>query len=96
VPEHGKEKFLSRLQAEFNMAKAKHPNAAMQGLADGGSSNWNWLSERTDYQTLDFYYLSEYAGRAAAVPFKAREEEGRRGKKREEEGRRGLAERLAE
>jgi hypothetical protein len=75
VPEYGKEKFLDHLEFELDKAAAKRPNAAIQGLADGAGSNWNWLNARTDYQVLDFYHLSEYVGKAASALFKPSQEE---------------------
>ncbi|MDR1872399.1 MAG: ISKra4 family transposase, partial [Deltaproteobacteria bacterium] len=58
APEYGKEKFLERLDRELNRAKARYPNAKIQGIADGAASNWAFLDSRTDTQLLDFYHLS--------------------------------------
>jgi hypothetical protein len=46
-----------------------------QGLADGATWIWNWLEERTDYQVLDFFHLSEYIGKAANAIYKTAQQQ---------------------
>lgn len=69
TPEYGKQKFLTRLDAELNRVKNRYPKAKYIGIADGASENWNFLNSRTDSQTLDFYHASGYLGKAANVIF---------------------------
>jgi hypothetical protein len=73
APQYGKEDFYARVDAEWQKAKARYPNAQTQGLADGAACNWIWLNERTDIQVLDFYHLSEYVKKASAAIFKPSE-----------------------
>jgi hypothetical protein len=69
APEYGKEKFLNRLDLELTRAKARYPNAFVQGIADGAASNWAFLESRTQTQALDFYHLSTYVNKAADTLF---------------------------
>ncbi|MDR2406856.1 MAG: ISKra4 family transposase [Bacteroidales bacterium] len=74
-PEHGKERFLALVDKEWNRIREKYPNAVTQGLADGATWIWNWLTERTDYQLLDFFHMYEYVAKAAVAIFKTEEEQ---------------------
>ena len=69
TPQYGKERFLSRFDQELSRVKTRYPEAIYVGIADGASSNWNFLKSRTHRQTLDFYHASSYLGKAASVMF---------------------------
>jgi hypothetical protein len=69
APEYGKEQFLEKLELELNRAKARYPNATVQGIADGAAVNWSFLEPRTDTQILDFYHLSTYVNKAGEALF---------------------------
>ena len=42
-----------------------YPQAAYVGVADGAKTNWEFLSQHTDTQVLDFYHACAYLGDAA-------------------------------
>jgi hypothetical protein len=60
APEYGKEKFKARLTREIERATALYPSAIKIGIADGAHDNWDFLTQYTDKQTLDFYHATEY------------------------------------
>jgi hypothetical protein len=64
-PEYGKEEFLKKMTLDVDYLHRLFPNTVFQGLADGAAFNWKWLDLVTDYQTLDFYHLSEYITKAS-------------------------------
>src|SRR5512135_1313035 len=70
TPEYGKAKFLGRLEAEINRAKAKCPDAHYVGIADGAEGNWEFLGRHTDVQVTDFWHAAEYLGKAAVVLYR--------------------------
>jgi hypothetical protein len=70
TPEYGKAKFLGRLEAEIDRAKAKCPEAHYVGIADGAKGNWEFLGRHTDVQVTDFWHAAEYLGKAAAVLYR--------------------------
>jgi hypothetical protein len=70
TPEYGKAKFLGRLEAEIDRAKAKCPDAHYVGIADGAKGNWDFLGRHTDVQVTDFWHAAEYLGKAAAVLYR--------------------------
>jgi hypothetical protein len=76
-PEYGKETFLTRLASEVVNIKADFPKANYVGVADGAKSNWSFLEQHTDTQTIDFWHATEYLATASGVMF--------RGKKRLQE-----------
>ncbi len=59
-PEHGKAKFLDRLEREIYHIKLQYPQATYVGIADGARINWDFLERHTTYQILDFYHATEY------------------------------------
>ena len=67
TPESGKAKFLGRLEAEIDRAKAKCPDARYLGIADGAEGNWEFLGRHTDVPVTDFWHAAEYLGKAAVV-----------------------------
>lgn len=68
-PEYGKATFLASLAREVARVRGLFPGAAVVGVADGAASNWTFLEEHTDRQTVDFYHVSEYLAAAAAGVF---------------------------
>jgi len=60
APEHGKKKFLDKLQRELNRISKKYPKANYVGIADGAACNWKFLEPNTNHHVLDFYHASEY------------------------------------
>jgi hypothetical protein len=70
TPEYGKAKFLGRLEAEIDRAKAKCPEARYVGIADGAKGNWEFLGRHTDVQVTDYWHAAEYLGKAAAVLYR--------------------------
>jgi len=67
APEYGKETFFARMQREIAHVKALYPKARFVGIADGATSNWDFLAPHIDEQVLDFYHASQYLARAASV-----------------------------
>jgi len=67
TPEYGKQRFLDRLDRELSQIKLRYPKAKYVGIADGASTNWSFLKDRTDTQTLDFYHATSYLGKAANI-----------------------------
>ncbi len=72
TPEHGKERFLARLEAEIAHIKVDFPDAYYVGLADGAKCNWTFLEQHTDTQTIDFWHATEYLAKAADVMFRGK------------------------
>lgn len=69
-PEYGKGTFLSRFEREIKNVQKVYPNATDVGLADGAKDNWAFLQAHTSIQTIDFYHVTGYIGKAASVMFK--------------------------
>lgn len=77
-PEYGKETFKTQLEQEIARTKDLYPKAHYLGIADGAKENWEFLSQHTDEQILDFWHASEYLGAVAEAIFprdKAKREE---------------------
>ena len=72
TPEHGKERFLARLQGEIAHIKADFPDAYYVGLADVAKCNWRFLEQHTDTQVIDFWHATEYLAKAASVMFRVK------------------------
>lgn len=70
TPEYGKAKFLGRMEAEIDRAKAKCPDAHYVGIADGAKGNWEFLGRHTDVRVTDFWHAAEYLGKAAVVLYR--------------------------
>lgn len=68
-PEYGKETFLKKFDRAVNDATMRFPKIPIIGLADGAASNWDFLSERADILTVDFWHFSEYLSKAANAMF---------------------------
>jgi hypothetical protein len=65
-PERGKGEFFKKMDREFSEIKGRFPQARMAAVADGAHDHWAWLEERSTWQTVDFWHVSEYL--AAAAP----------------------------
>ncbi len=75
TPEYGKERFLARFEQEIEKVKARYPNVDYVGLADGAKCNWPFLQKHTDIQTIDFWHVTEYLGKAANVMYRGKRKE---------------------
>ena len=60
------------------MIKNKFPKAVCVGIADGAKSNWEYLKNKTDEQTIDFWHASGCLGRAAEAMFSKNNEKCKR------------------
>ena len=65
VPEEGKGTFLARMERELDRLRKRYGKVLRMGLCDGAPDLQAWLEAQCDYCTLDFYHVSEYAGRSA-------------------------------
>ena len=69
TPEYGKATFYERLEREIAHVKTLYPQAEYVGVADGASTNWEFLKSHTKVQILDFYHATGYLGHAAMAAF---------------------------
>ena len=69
TPQYGKNKFYSRFERELELIKKKFPKATYIGIADGAKENWEYLKGKTCEQTIDFWHVTGYLGKAAAAMF---------------------------
>ncbi len=69
TPEYGKETFLGRFEQAIIKVKKYYSDAHYVGIADGAKCNWPFLKRHTHTQTIDFWHVSEYLGKAAHVMF---------------------------
>lgn len=68
APEYGKATFFERMTREINHVKKLYPKARYAGIADGASTNWDFLKPFIDEEILDFYHATQYlAGAAPAM-----------------------------
>jgi hypothetical protein len=65
APEYGKETFFAKMDREVDIMKGRYPEARWVGIADGAHSHWPWLEEKTTWQAVDFWHVSEYLSDAA-------------------------------
>ncbi len=75
TPEYGKETFLGRFEREIEKVKAFYREAHYVGVADGAKCNWPFLQRHTQTQTVDFWHVTEYLGKAANVMFRGKRKE---------------------
>ena len=75
TPEYGKESFLGRFEREIEKVKALYRKAHYVGVADGAKCNWPFLQRHTQTQTVDFWHVTEYLGKAANVIFRGKRKE---------------------
>jgi hypothetical protein len=64
-PEYGKESFEEKLRNSVDEIKQLYPDCKYIGIADGAKSNWDFLRNHTETQTIDFYHVSEYLSSAS-------------------------------
>ena len=69
TPQYGKEKFYSKFERELESIKKQFPNTTYIGIADGAKGNWEYLKDKTDEQTIDFWHATEYLGKASGAMF---------------------------
>lgn len=67
TPEYGKTIFKQKFDAELTKLREIFPDVPYVAVADGATSNWTYLTSRTDEQVLDFYHATEYVGNAANI-----------------------------
>ncbi len=77
APEYGKETFFAKMDREIVIMKGRFPESRWVGVADGAHSHWPWLEEKTTWQAVDFWHVSEYLSDAAKAMA--------RGKKKQEQ-----------
>jgi len=65
APEYGKKAFYERMTREIDRVKTLYPKARTVGIADGASSNWEFLAPFVEKQILDFYHATEYLTKAS-------------------------------
>ena len=78
TPEYGKVTFMNRLTKEVEHVKSLYPNALYIGIADGATSNWNFLEKHTTKHLIDFYHVTEYLSKTAEAAFPKKEEKQNR------------------
>jgi hypothetical protein len=66
APERGKAAFYQKMDREISEITARFPQARVAAVADGAHDHWAWLEERSMWQILDFWHVSEYL--AAVAP----------------------------
>ena len=66
APERGKGTFFEKMDREILEMTNRFPNARRAAVADGAHDHWAWLEERSTWQVVDFWHVSEYL--AAAAP----------------------------
>ncbi|MCB9074045.1 MAG: ISKra4 family transposase [Leptospiraceae bacterium] len=74
-PEHGKELFKKKMDAEIIQIKNQYPNVNYIGLADGAKDNWTFLEKYVDILTLDFYHVTEYLSIASKIIYETKSEQ---------------------
>ena len=69
---------MNRLKKEVEHVKSLYPNALYIGIADGATSNWNFLEKHTTKHLIDFYHVTEYLSKTAEAAFPKKEEKQNR------------------
>jgi hypothetical protein len=67
APEYGKETFFARMDREIEIMKRRFPEARWVGIADGAHGHWPWLEEKTTWQAIDFWHVTEYLSDVACA-----------------------------
>jgi hypothetical protein len=68
APERGKAAFYKKMDQEISEITARFPRARVAAVADGAHDHWEWLEQRSGWQILDFWHVSEYlTGMAPAM-----------------------------
>ncbi len=75
TPEYGKETFFGQFERKIEKVKTLYPQAHYVGLADGAKCNWPFLQRHTETQTIDFWHVTEYLGKASNVMFHGKRKE---------------------
>jgi hypothetical protein len=78
APEHGKSRFLHRLETEISKIKKQYPDTCYVGIADGASSNWSFLEKHTHCQLLDFFHVTEYLADVSHAAYPKKKEKTKR------------------
>ncbi len=78
APEYGKSTFLKRLADEVGKVKQQYPDAHYIGIADGAKNNWDFLSQYTDAQILDFFHVTEYLADVSYAAYPGKTEKSKR------------------
>jgi hypothetical protein len=60
APERGKAAFYQKMDREVAEITARFPQARKAAVADGAHDHWEWLEQRSNWQVLDFWHVSEY------------------------------------
>ena len=60
APERGKAAFYQKMDKEVAEITARFPGARMAAVADGAHDHWEWLAQRSNWQIVDFWHVSEY------------------------------------
>lgn len=75
APERGKAAFYEKMEREVSGIAARFPQARRAAVADGAKDHWAWLEERTSWQIVDFWHVSEYLAAAAPAMKRAKAEQ---------------------
>lgn len=73
APEHGKGRFLARMDEEIERLKRSYADARYIGVSDGATDYLPWLRQHTTTQVLDFWHVSEYIASAAVAIHRSKE-----------------------
>jgi hypothetical protein len=68
-PEYGKHRFKEHFELEISRIKKQYHKATVIGIADGAKTNWDFLTQHTEHQILDFWHVTEYLGKVAEAVF---------------------------
>ena len=77
APEYGKETFFTKMDREIEVIRSRFPRARWVGVADGAHSHWPWLEERTTWQVIDFWHVTEYLSAASKAMARGRSQQER-------------------
>jgi hypothetical protein len=75
APERGKAAFYEKMERELSAITARFPQARKAAVADGARDHWAWLEERSTWQIVDFWHVSEYLSAAAPAMKRGRSEQ---------------------
>jgi len=78
APEHGKSRFLRRLEIEISKIKKQYPDTCYVGIADGASANWSFLEKHTSCQLLDFFHVTEYLADVSHAAYPKKKDKAKR------------------
>ena len=75
APERGKTAFFAKMDREIAEMTKRFPRARMAAVADGAHDHWAWLEQRSTWQVVDFWHVSEYLAAAAPAMEKGQSEQ---------------------